>query len=277
MGNPDGVVANFSPGTSFPAVSVTGVGCELMCAHCMGRHLCGMIPAGDPGRLLEIANEVRARGGEGILVSGGSLRDGRVPLAPFASTIRNISDLGLMVNVHPGIIGREDAELLVSSGVSRFSVDLHQDPELIANVFNLPGPEVYERTIDAILLAGGTPVPHLTSGFGDRDLIKSAELAINRGITQVILLALVPTRETPFENHHVSEKEVTDAAETLLDMGLSVTLGCMRDHRMRNLERKCIELGVRKIANMSQETEDWLTSNGFEVIRVRRCCCFGSE
>lgn len=277
MGNSSGVVANFSPGTSFPAVSVTGSGCDLMCAHCMGRYLCGMIPAGDPGRLLEIANEVRARGGEGILISGGSRPDGRVPLAPFASAIRKIADLGLMVNAHPGIIGREDAGLLASSGVSRFSVDLHQDPELIANTFNLPGPEVYESTIDEILLAGGTPVPHLTAGFGDRDLIKSAELAISRGIFRVVLLALVPTSKTSFEEHSVSEKEVTDAAETLLDMGLSVTLGCMRDRRMRSLERKCIELGVRNIANMSQETEDWLTSNGFEVIRVRRCCCFGSE
>lgn len=274
---PERTVANFSPGTGFPAVSVTGTECELMCAHCMGKHLCGMIPAGGPERLLEIAEEVIAAGGEGMLISGGSRYDGKVPLAHFYSAMREIADRGLLINVHPGIIGREDAELLVSSGASRFSVDLHRDPETIRRVFNLPGPEVYEGTLDSVMRAGGKPVPHLTVGFGDADLIGSAELAISRGLEDVVLLALVSTEGTPFEDHKVSEKDVTDAVETLMEMDLSVTLGCMRDRRMRDLERKCVDLGVRKIANMSRGTEERLLSEGFDIVRFDRCCCFGSE
>lgn len=277
MGGPGELVADFSPGKGFPSVSVTGRKCGQMCAHCMGRHLCGMAPSEDPETLLEVAERVLRTGGEGMLLSGGSGKDGRVPLAPFASAIRRISNSGLLINAHPGVIGPKDASLLVSSGVSRFSVDVHQDPYVIGSVFNLPGPEVYEGTIDAILGAGGVPVPHLTAGLGDRDIAGSAELLVKKGIMHAVLLALVPTRGTPFENRGASEGDVTEAVGILSDMGISVTLGCMRDRSMRGLEMKCVEMGVRAIANMSRDTEGHLVSEGFRVKSFRRCCCFGSE
>lgn len=60
----------------------------------------------------------------------------------------------------------------------------------------------------------------------------------------------------------------------LLKMGLDVTLGCMRDRRMRNIERMCIEAGITKMANMSLETEVWAISQGYKVEKTKRCCCF---
>ncbi len=277
MGGPGDAVADFSPGKSFPAVSVTGQKCGLMCAHCMGRHLCGMVPSEDPSALLGIAEELILKGGEGILLSGGSGNDGRVPLAPFASAIRRIAGTGLLINAHPGIIGPDDARLLVSSGVSRFSVDVHQDPEVIGSVFKLQGPQAYESTIDAILGAGGIPVPHLTAGFGCTDIIGSAELLLRKRIRHAVLLALVPTKGTVFEKRGASERDVTEALEILYGMGISVTLGCMRDRSLRGLEMKCVEMGVRRIANMSSDTKEHLVSEGFSVKSFRRCCCFGSE
>lgn len=277
MGGSGDAVADYSPGKGFPAVSVTGRKCGLMCAHCRGRHLCGMTPSEDPVALLRIAEEAIGKGGEGMLLSGGSGKDGRVPLVPFASAIRRIADKGFLINAHPGIIGAEDAKILASSGVSRFSVDVHQDPEVIGSVFNLPGPQAYEGTIDAILGAGGIPVPHLTAGFGYTDIVGSAELLLKKGIRHAVLLALVPTKGTCFEKRGASERDVTEALGILSDMGISVTLGCMRDRGMRDLEMKCVEMGVRSIANMSRGTEERLVSEGFSVKSFRRCCCFGSE
>ena len=274
---PKGEIVNYSPNKGFSSVSVTGKHCDLMCTHCLGKHLCGMIFAENPAILYENAKILKANGGSGILISGGCDINGKVPLSKFVSTIRNISDLGLLINVHSGIIDLYDAKLLVSSGVNCFSVDVHQDPDVIKEVFHLEGPEVYENTIDAIIEAGGTIVPHLTIGLSFKDLIKSAELVKEKGLNSVVILALVPTKGTVFENNHISEDEIVNSIKAIMDMGLNVTLGCMRDRRMRDVERRCVELGVTKIANMSQDTEKWAVSEGYKIIKKNGCCCFPLE
>lgn len=271
---PKGEIVNCSPNNGFSSVSVTGEQCGLMCAHCLGKHLRGMIFAEDPEKLYEAAKILKANDGIGMLISGGSDVNGKVPLSKYISTIRKIADLGLLINVHSGIIDVHEAKELVSSGVNCFSVDVHQDPDVIKDVFHLESPKVYENTIDAILEAGGKIVPHLTIGLSFKDLIKSAELVKEKGLTDVVILALVPTKGTAFENYHVSEDKIVISIKIIMDMGLNVTLGCMRDRRMRNVERRCIELGVNKIANMSQETEKWAESEGYKIIRKNGCCCF---
>ncbi|HKM08925.1 MAG TPA: radical SAM protein [Candidatus Methanomethylophilaceae archaeon] len=270
-------IISCSPGKGFPAVSVTGGRCNLMCEHCHGEHLKGMLFAETPSRLYLIAENVKSSGGSGILISGGSDRDGKVQLSDFVPIIREISNMGLYVNVHPGIINRDDAKLLVSSGVSCFSMDVHQDPEVIRNVFHLDGPEIYEDSIDAVLEAGGNIMPHLTVGFSHRNIVESASLVKRKELKEVVMLVLVPTKGTRFESNRVSEDEVVDSVKMLFEMGLNVTLGCMRDRRMRNIERICIEAGITKMANMSRETEEWATSQGYKVEKMERCCCFPLE
>ncbi|MHA2086550.1 MAG: hypothetical protein ACXABD_22645, partial [Candidatus Thorarchaeota archaeon] len=63
--------------------SVTGMACSLMCDHCEGRLLKGMEPALDPETLLQKCTEAKEKGGEGVLISGGSDARGHVPLARF--------------------------------------------------------------------------------------------------------------------------------------------------------------------------------------------------
>lgn len=274
MGVHKNIIVSCSPGKDFPAVSVTGGRCDLMCGHCSGVHLKGMIHAETPAKLYDIAKGVKSAGGSGLLVSGGSNIDGKVPLSEFAPSIRKISEMGLDVNVHPGIIDKKDAELLVSSGVSCFTMEVHQDPEVIRNIFHLEGPEVYENSIDAVLEVGGKVMPHLTVGFSHGDLAESASLVKRKGLDEVVMLVLVPTKGTELENKRVSEDEISDSVNMLLKMGLDVTLGCMRDRRMRNIERMCIEAGITKMANMSLETEVWAISQGYKVEKTKRCCCF---
>lgn len=269
-----GDIVNCLPNKGFSSVSVTGKKCSLLCTHCLGQHLRGMIFAENPEKLYEKAKIIKANGGIGMLISGGSDVYGKVPLSYYTSTIRKIADLGLLINVHPGIIGQQDAESLVFSGVNCFSVDVHQDPDVIKEVFHLQGPEIYENTMDVIIRAGGTIMPHLTIGLSLEDLIGSAELVKEKGLNDVVLLALVPTKGTVFEDHNISEDEIITSIKSVMDMGLNVTLGCMRDRRMRNVEKRCIELGINKIANMSQETQEWAESEGYKIIRMNGCCCF---
>lgn len=262
----------YIPGRHFPAISVTGGRCELQCDHCRGHHLKGMEPAERDDDMVRYAENVLTSGGTGMLISGGCDMDGKVPVAGHADVISKISGMGLKVNVHPGFLTKEEASLLVHSGVDRFSVDVHQSPEIIRNVLHLnTGPAEYEDTIDNIISASGKVVPHLTVGFGTEDMMMSAELILSKGIRDVVLLALVPTKGTEI-NEHLPEEGVLHAIGMLMDMGLNVTLGCMRPRIYPDLEMKAIGMGVRRIANPSLATIRRAQDSGYGITTMNECC-----
>lgn len=274
MGIPKDTVVSRSPGKGFLTVSVTGKKCELMCSHCSGKHLEGMIPVSNPDELLRIAKDSFSSEIKGILVSGGCDKNGKVPLRRYLKTIQELSDLGMKVNLHPGILTEEDVFSFSNLEKVYLSMDVHSDPEVIKTVFRLSDPEVYEKALDAALSTGCKVIPHLTVGFSREDFIQSAKSVKEKGIKNVVLLGLVPTEGTEFENHDTTEDEIVESVKTLIEMGFDVTLGCMRNRKLRNLEKRCIEAGVRKIANISNETESWAKSNGYDIVRENMCCCF---
>lgn len=247
-----------------------------MCEHCLGLHLRGMVPA-ETGKDLEaVAARVKASGGTGLLISGGCDIRGSVPVASFCGSIARIAATGLEINIHTGFIAEGEARRLVEAGVRRFSVDVHQDPSIIGSVLHLDvPPSAYGDTLSAISDAGGSPVPHLTVGFGTHDLVASAELVRDLGFKEVVLLVLVPTKGTSSEDASLPDEAVLSAVDLLAGMGLEVILGCMRDRSHRGLERRCIEHGVRRLANPSADTVEWCVSAGFEIVEDRRCCCMG--
>jgi len=264
----------YLPGRSFPSVSVTGIGCDQMCEHCRGSHLKGMKDVSGDDLLFRLIDEMISSDAEGLLVSGGCDINGSVPVMRVIDEIRYAHENGLKINVHTGFITKEDAERLVNAGVDAFSVDIHQDPAVIRNILHLDVPEnAYSEMLDNIITAGGLPVPHLTAGFGTDDMIRSAELILSKGIREAVLLALIPTKGTITENNLITEDAVLDSVHVLMNMGLNVTLGCMRPRSHRSLERRCIEAGVRRIANTSRSTLEWARGKGMRITEKRTCCC----
>ena len=274
MGNSKDTVVSRSPGKGFLTVSVTGKKCELMCSHCSAKHLAGMMSVSSPDELLKIAEEAFHFGTKGILISGGSDKNGKVPLRHYIPTVEKILNLGLKVNIHPGLLTEEDLPLFSNLEKLYLSIDVHQDPEVIRKIFHLSDSSDYVKALDVALSTKCKVVPHLTVGLSEKDFIKSAKLVKERGIRDIVLLGLVPTEGTEFEHCNTTEDEIVEAVKTLVGMDFNVALGCMRDRRMRNLERRCIEAGIRKIANLSQETELWAKAEGYEVLRENLCCCF---
>ena len=265
----------YSTGRPFPPVSVTGPECKQMCEHCKGKHLKGMIDVRGEPDIYRVAYDLLSAGGEGMLVSGGCDVNGSVPVIREIEAIRYAASNGLKVNVHTGFIGRKDAESLVKAGVGAFSVDIHQDPDVIRNILHLEVEEnAYSETLDNIIAAGGNPIAHLTVGFGRDDLIRSAELIKRKGFAGAVLIALVPTKGTMTEKMLITEEEILEAVKELMGMGLDITLGCMRPRVHRDLEKRCIEAGVRRIANPSRETVRWARERGMKVVEKMTCCCF---
>ena len=84
--------------TDFPTISITGNACALNCKHCGGKVLETMHPALTPQELFEVGAKLKRNGAKGVLVSGGCLPDGSVPLDDFVSVLgRFKSELGLTV------------------------------------------------------------------------------------------------------------------------------------------------------------------------------------
>ena len=245
-----------------------------MCEHCKGVHLRGMIPVSGKDEFSDLAHSLKDKGCTGLLLSGGCDANGSVPVSPHADAISEVSS-DLLVNVHAGFITKNEAERLAGSGISCFSVDIHQDKGEMMTVLHLDrDPKDYSELLDILIGTGVKVVPHLTVGFGYNDLALSADFVASKGLKDVVLLSMMPTEGTMVEESVISEDAVMDAVAILQEKGLNVILGCMRDRSLRGLEKRCIQAGVTRLANPSAETLKWAEENGYTVEKRKMCCCF---
>jgi len=241
-----------------------------------------MRPAPSPADLIRIAKELDAGGAEGMLVSGGCDSNGKIPLGPFLPALKRIKlETRLKVNLHTGLVGDEEALAIADANVDCISFDLVQDPEAISKKLHLScGPEAYASTLTSLFTADvKSVVPHLLiglSGEEDRFEIAAIEMVAKHPIDGLVILSLIPTKGTPMEDcpspsdDHLLE--IVDRAFDALDV--PVILGCMRPRGNWKLETKAIELGVRRIAMPSPQTEAWAKAQGYGIIKRSSCCVF---
>jgi len=180
---------------------------------------------------------LEAKGGVGILVSGGSNSEGRVPLERFYDALNWVkNNTGLIVNVHTGLLDRRHAEEIASSGVDIVSVDVVGSNDTIRRVYGLwARVENYLETLH-VLKEANVPhvVPHICVGldYGEvKGEIEALKMAEEIKPETIVLLGLIPTPGTPMEGIEPPSKEdfsmIAAKAKTLCPEA-SVALGCMR-------------------------------------------------
>lgn len=274
-------INSYLPGDSFPAVSVTGTRCSLGCKHCSGRYLEGMMPATSPDALLKLAEELEGRGAKGFLLSGGSDRDGRVPLGRFVPALRRIKDTtSLLVNAHVGLASTEEIEGLVRAGVDAFSVDIYGARSTVREVSGLDvGPEAFLRVVtDLKDLGAPTVAPHICIGVERGTVVgemRALESLVPVRPDAVVLLVLMPTRGTPYEGIPPPTDDqvlgVVRMARATLP-GSRVLLGCMRPRNRQAVEVGAARAGVDGIAMPSKGAISTLRADGWKVTEKRTCC-----
>jgi hypothetical protein len=241
-----------------------------------------MRPVANAEDLIKLAKKLEADGAEGMLVSGGCDRNGKIPLGPFLPALKRIKlETNLQINLHTGLVDSEDAPQIAATGVDCISFDLVQDPEVIRTRLHLScGAEAYSSTL-AVLLSSGLKrvVPHLLVGLSadeDKFEIEAIEMAARYPIAGLVVIALMPTRGTPMENvPPPSDDHLLEVIERATDtLDVPVMLGCMRPRGNWKLETKSIELGVRRIAMPSPRTEEWAKARGYRIIKRSSCCTF---
>ncbi len=272
----------FYPGSSFPAISVTGRSCALDCKHCARKYLEGMMPATTPDDLLQISEVLAERGAMGFLLSGGADGSGKVRMAEFADAIREIkSTTDLIVNAHIGLTPTVEIKRLVKSGIDSFSVDIYGSDETIHDVLGLDArTEDYFRVVSDLRAEGASVAPHICIGIHGGELkgeLRAIDMVRPFDPEALVFISLVPTKGTVFEEVAPPSKDmvisvVRRAREAMPETKL--TLGCMRSKRDRASEAEIVMSGLDGIVLPAAKTVEVLRERGYTVKKRGVCCAF---
>lgn len=266
----------------FPGISITGKSCQLKCDHCNGRLLESMIPATTPRDLYDVCLDIREKGGDGCLISGGSLKDGSLPLIEFVPVIKRIKrDLQLKIVVHTGIIYPDLAEALADSGIDAAMLDIIGSDETIREVYHLNyDTDAFEQSLSLLEQRGIPIVPHIVVGihYGQIRGEKKALTVISKHHpAAVVVVALMPLAGTPME--HTTPPSSTEIARVVLAARLlmpttPLLLGCARPRGMNKIETDilAIKAGVNGIAYPSEEVCNLTQEMGLSFDFHQQCC-----
>jgi hypothetical protein len=264
----------------YPAVSITGGRCALMCDHCRGSLLAPMIAAESPEALVARCREIERDGHPGVLVSGGCDADGCLPWGPFLPALREVKrTTRLHVSVHAGFIREPEALGLKQAGVDQALVDVVGDDGTLRRVYHVPfGVERVAAALAALRAAGVPVVPHIVCGLDGGRVVgeeRALELVARFGLEQLVVVAFMGLPGTPL---HRAAPPAPEAVAGLIATArvrlpdLTISLGCARPRGASRLDVLAVDAGVDRLALPSEEAVARARHHGL-AIRYQRSCC----
>ncbi|HIE23119.1 MAG TPA: radical SAM protein [Candidatus Korarchaeota archaeon] len=270
------------PGKTYPAISITGKGCSLMCDYCKAHYLGGMLCASSPNKLYKLSKKLWEEGAKGILISGGFNFKGELPIEPFLPTIKRIKkDFNLVISVHPGVVSRKLAGALGDAGIDVVDYEFLIDPLVIKDIMHLR--KTKEDFINGLkwLIEEGPPyvAPHIPIGFhyGKINMEKEALGQILDFNPYVLIFVIfTPTKGTPMESIHPPPvKEIVELFR-FARKGYkgNLALGCMRppEYRQRLDDVIIKQKLVDRIA-----VPRWQIMERHGLKKVSACCSLPEE
>jgi hypothetical protein len=266
----------------FSPVSITGSQCSLNCDHCEGRLLRHMHYARTPDELLDLGRKLQGKGCKGMLVTGGSMSNGQVPLINFCPAMKQLKDdLGLTIAVHTGLVDEELADGLAHAGVDRAMIDIMGDRETIRGVYHLDASvEDFGDSLRRMAERGLQVTPHMVIGlhFGEvRGEARALELISRHPVHSLVLVVINPLTGTPMEGvTPPSPREAGRlfAAVRRLLPATPLILGCARpggEHKMET-DKYALEAGFNGIAYPAQGIVSLAREKGLRAVVSEYCC-----
>jgi uncharacterized radical SAM superfamily protein len=267
--------------SEFPTVSVTGNNCSLNCKHCAGKVLETMQPAHTPEALFDLGMKLKQNGAKGVLISGGCLSNGSVPLENFVEVLKRFKrELHLTVFVHTGIIGVETARLLKKAEVDAALIDVIGSEETAQTFSFKISVEDYVNSLKALTKAELNVVPHVIVGLNEGKLdgeYNSLQIIKeNAKPKALVIIAFMPIRGTQMEK--TSPPQSIDIAKVAATARLMfpytpLVLGCMRPKGKirRETDVLALKAGVDGIAFPSEEAIDYAKKT-FDTAFSSYCC-----
>ena len=283
----------FIPGHSFPAISVTGGQCDLKCEHCSTKYLHSMIQGEKSTEFIEELYTIQKKGGNGCLLSGGSTKDGIVPITKFEKEIklfrRDNSKEDFYFNAHVGLVDFADAMRLGNMGINTVSFDLIADQRVIDEVFHIDNCTVEDYLVSYSNLADTHTsirvVPHILIGayFGqierELDALKMIHMEQNQP-DLIVLIAMMP----PKNDERFSHLSALDIAKLVfiakaMNPEKEISLGCMRP---RNVDRMKMEQwaflgGANRMEIPMRRFLKWVGELNVKINQFDSCCSLEEE
>jgi len=274
---------------AFPPISLTGLSCSLNCKHCNKYYLGHMIPAKSPEKLFRVCKALYEKGVPGVLLSGGSRKDGTVPLDEFADVMAKIKkETGLLFLAHTGLVNYETAKLLKESGLDGALIDVVGSQETSKKVFGIKiSSEDYMKTFKALEKVGIPNIsPHICVGlhFGRlKGEAKALELISKTKISTVVIVVLIPTKGT--EMADVPPPSPEDVAKVIAIANLMfprvpVSLGCVRPGKTyrSKIDEMAIKAGVGRLAIPTKSSIKVAAHMGLKTRFYYQvmCCCLNN-
>ncbi|CAB1129837.1 Elp3 domain-containing protein [Candidatus Hydrogenisulfobacillus filiaventi] len=265
----------------FETISVTGSACALKCDHCGTRILQSMHAAKSPARFRSLGIELAQQGAEGVLVSGGCLEDGTVPLDRFLDALAELKAQGMRVLVHSGLVRPEVARGLKAAGVDQVLLDIIGDNDTIREVYHLDRTvEAYRESLRLLAENGLAAVPHVVVGlhYGRiRGEFEALRMIQEEGAAQLVIVVLEPLPGTAMAGlPPVPAEDVARvlAAARLMMPEMPISLGCAKPPGpvKEAMERYAVDVGVQSIAYPLPATIAYARSQGVTARYHQQCC-----
>ncbi len=226
-----------------------------------------MIPATTPEKLVLLGKYYWKRGARGMLVSGGLTEDGKLPIKPFLGALKELKKMGYLINVHTGIVDKEEALLLSEAGIDLADYELILDREAISKSKGLDiNPERFVKGMELLLNESIEVVPHLVVGLpgsSDNWIKRASQIIKELNINRAVVLAFIPTIGTPLSKERPPDPEEVKRAAYILSKVSKVSLGCMRPPWLkREIDSRVLGI-VDRIAN---------PHHSLKLNKVYACC-----
>ncbi len=265
----------------YPAISITGNRCELMCEHCRGHLLAPMLHVNEPRELVETCRKLSKAGCSGLLLSGGSDRQGMLPWHKFLDAIKIISsETDLFISAHVGFPDLHTCRQLHRAGVKQALIDMIGDEETASEVYHLPSLAQVHSCLESIAGTGLQLVPHIVAGlyFGKmKSEYKALEFLSRYELSALVIVELTPLKGTPMSGLSIpSSLEVARliARARLIMPRVPISLGCERPRNRQGLtlEKLALRAGATRMAVWSEEAVEEAKNLGLNP-RFQYTCC----
>ena len=265
----------------YPAISITGNQCELLCEHCKGKLLNPMIKITNSEELVNTCKRLAKGGVHGVLLTGGADYKGNLPWEKYIKAIEKISQqTDLYISAHTGFPDYKSCYLLKEAGVKQALIDVMGDEKTATQVYHLNGLKPLFHALDAIKKSGLELIPHIVAGllYGNiRAEYRALEIIRHYQPTALVIVVLTPLKGTPmFSVSPPSPLEVGRliAKARLLMPKTPISLGCERPRNREGelMEKLAIRAGVNRMAIWSEEAVQEAERLGLTP-RFQDTCC----
>ncbi|MBW1704181.1 MAG: radical SAM protein [Deltaproteobacteria bacterium] len=265
----------------YPAISLTGNRCDLKCEHCKGKLLEPMLKAEGPVHLIEISRRLAGNGAHGILLTGGSDLQGRLPWERYSRAIEKIGrETGLFMSAHTGFPDLASCRLLKKAGVKQGLIDIMGDEQTATRVYHLAGLKQVLDALAGIKKSGLQLIPHIVAGLWYGKLsaeYKALEIIRDYRPDALVIVVLTPLKGTPMAGvTPPSPLEIGRliARARLLMPDVPISLGCERprDRQGWQMEKLAIRAGTTRMAVWSEEAIREAEDLGL-IPRFQPTCC----